>query len=267
MRRNFISRNIERVVLVIGGFILSVIIQSLFESAITWNTSLISFLFVLFVIVAVYYLEENHKSVSILSESMGTTVRFVGQASMEKPEVKFRDAYYQDLSRIVNSAENELLVLTAFIADRDSVHPSRAKYLDVIRRMVLRNCKKGFRYVRINQIYGVENSVSPLYDSLDKESIIHCRQMLEMASREEGNHDLNITIMKVKAHSLTSFMIIDRKYMTISVIGTDESGKVYPLGSLLVEDKAGKVIGQFVKYFDDAIKLAETSDISEFAEI
>jgi hypothetical protein len=86
----------------------------------------------------------------------------------------------------------------------------------------------------------------------------HCQWVLQM-TRQNASPDLTLAIMQIETQRVTSFMIVDRRHVVIEINGLDSEGNTYAAGFLFVEDRGGKFVQHFLRYFGDLERRASAS--------
>ena len=265
--RKFVLRNTERFVLYVSGVIISVVVAALIEEVITFYEALLFGLTIILVLSGILLFSEASQRIQTLAGVLETSARYVEEPYRELEGVKYRGRIYEDLIRLVDEAEYEILILTVPFkekgkAHQTSMHPARDRYLATLEENIRRHEGREFRYVRILQsTRGSEGA--HIGEVIGDANAKHCYRILDMA-RQSIAPDLELAVMEVEAQRVISFMVIDRRHVVTEVVGFDSEGRTYAAGFLFVQDRGGKFAEHFCQYFRDLERRAKMLELADF---
>lgn len=269
MLRHFLSRNVERLILFLGGVLLSAVASGLIEEIISQSTGLLVAAAVVVSIAALFFFAEVTGRVQNLADTMETTVRYLEEPFRDQEGVPYRGRIFSEIARLVAEAKTEILVISTPITGQErphktALHPTRERYLTTIEENIRRHRTGKFRYVRVLQI-PVENDRLPIVKYYGQTTSNHCRRILEIARKEESP-DLELHILWNKTRQMTSFMVIDQRLLILEVNGYDPEGATYMVGAFFIEDRGSKLVEKFARYFRNAERQAESLSLSGFED-
>ncbi len=61
-------------------------------------------------------------------------------------------------------------------------------------------------------------------------------------------------------------MIVDQRHIVLEVDGFDSVGMLYPVGFLFIEDRGGKLVRDFVRYFENFERRARELTVKDFGQ-
>jgi hypothetical protein len=183
--------------------------------------------------------------------------------------VKYRGRIYEDLTRLIDEAEYEILVLTVPFREKGevhqtSMHPARDRYLATLEENIRRHQDRKFRYVRILQSARGSEGLH-ISEVVGDANAKHCYRVLDIA-RQNTSPDLELAIMEVEAQRVISFMVIDQCHVITEVVGFDSQGRTYAAGFLFVQDRGGKFAEHFCRYFRDLERRARVLELEDFGD-
>lgn len=196
-------------------------------------------------------------------KAVGVRVRYIDDRWVQG---QYREGkVFEEVSKIVNNAETEILIsgyndpkfdpaLTNYNDGNleDKSQKKRIAYLETIEKKLLTDNPKPIRYYRIIQM---PNALTRRLSSitLGPVEFEHCRNVLEIRNKKLG---APIKIMKMETERISTFMIIDGKYLILSDLGTrktDLGEGDYLVGVFIIEDLNGSIINWFKSYFLDEL--------------
>lgn len=263
-------RNTERFVLYVSGIILSAVVAALIEEAITVYEALLFGITVILVLSGMLLFSEASQRIQNLAGVLETSARYVEEPYRESEGVKYRGRIYEDLTRLVDEAEYEILVLTVPFRERGkdhsaSMHPARGRYLVALEENIRRHQGRKFKYVRILQS-ARDSESAHVSEVMGDTNAKHCYRVLDIA-RQSTSSDLELAIMEVEAQRMVPFMVIDQRHVIAEIIGFDSEGQKYAAGFLYLEDRGSKLADHFCRYFRDLERRATMLELADFENV
>jgi hypothetical protein len=264
--KKIISGNTEKFILFVGGIVVSAVISSLLEGIISWSEVVLIATTILLVVASIFYFSQTHQTIEGLTSKAETTVYYVEEAYREREGIKYKGAPYTELTRLVDEAKNEVLTLSTSNVDDGrgritDTHSSRSDYFETLEKNILRHRENGFKYVRIQQVPR-EGANEPIAKFISSVTANHYRRIINL-ERSLQTEKISLSIMKVPTQRVTSFIIIDRQYVLIIIDGIDMENRSYPAGMFVLEDRGGRLVEQFVHYFENLERLAHPITLAE----
>jgi hypothetical protein len=156
---------------------------------------------------------------------------------------------FSQARKIVKTARKSILVLNSHLSDSilnegDTTKDTREreKYYDAI----LERVKRGVTYERLLQLEGEQN-----VNSLISRKIYnaHLHKMLDV---KKLNPSRSIRLIKVRAKWVTTFVLIDEKYLILETNEIINPAGMSMHGIFIFEDPKKVITTQFKKFFDEA---------------
>lgn len=202
-----------------------------------------------------------------LADSVAVTVRYVEELYREAENIPFKGIIYDELKELISRAKSEILIFSAMYTEglphKTDEHPSRAEYLHTLEQTVIARQGTDFKYERILQL-SPRRVCSSLAESLGKRTTEHCRRILELKHQLRPESKLRLSIKRLDAPTmLTSFMIVDRRYVLLEIYGIDSEGDPYARGVFFFDDRKGELSERFRWHFDSLDNLAKPIGLAE----
>ena len=268
--RRFFSRNTERLVLFVSGVVFSALISNLLEKSLAISVALLVSATILLALAGIFLFAEASTRVQSLADSMQTSVNYVEEPYRVSEGIEYRGAVFEPVTRLIEDAEMEVLVLATTYdqkgkAPLTSLHQARRRYLAAIEQNIKRRQGGTFKYIRILQFPHFSDKFN-ITDMVGEATTDHCRLVLKMAQTAESP-DLTVAIMKVATDRQSSVIIVDRRHVAIEIDGEDPNGNSYAAGFILIEDRAGKLVEHFLRYFSMMERRSHEMTLDEFGDV
>lgn len=257
--------------------VIAVIVAVLDIFQVTDQTIVTSATLAILALVSVSLLTNRHENNEIrnrltetqqaLADSVAVTMRYVEELYREAENIPFKGIIYDELKELISRAKNEILIFAAMYTEglphKTDEHPSRAEYLHTLEQTVISRQGSDFKYERILQL-SPRRARSSLAESFGKRTTEHCRKILEIKHQLRPESKLRLSVKRLDALTmLTSFMIVDRRYVLLEVYGIDSEGDPYARGFFFFDDRKGELSERFRWHFDSLDNFAKPIGLAE----
>lgn len=218
---------------------------------------------------AVYFFTQSHSRILSLAETIDARTQCTAQYIEEvyHNSVDYKGIVFQEQERLFREAKEEILVFAvALTGDRLPQyieHEARTHMFRTLERTIKKHRRSGFRYSRVVQVPPVtpERKDAPITDFLNEVVLTHYHNVFQIKDdeRKETSGEaskLTVSIQKISTQRQFGFILIDKRYIILSVDGIVDQHYHYGVGILLLEDRGGKIVNNFLQYFDEVSRAA-----------
>ena len=240
------SSNLYKVLQALVPFVAGAVLATLLQQAMTigalqWSPLFLMLLFFCVGLISVMFFL-LFQEVNEIRHSVGINVTYIERKND-------RANLFKRAKGIIQTAQESILVVTSFMKEGDIAKDQEAilerdEYYDALIDKVIES-KGKITYQRILQIKEGQE-VRELVES--KEYQRHLHRMLD---EKEGHPGLPIGLLKVPAKRVTTFVLIDGKYLIWQINELIDTDTMRMHGIFIIEDPQKEITGPFMKFFED----------------
>lgn len=267
IRLVFSTNNVERLSLFLAGVLISGVASGLIGRVIEWSEALLIVSVIVVSLIAVFLITTASHRIHNLADQMEATVRYVEEPYRTDQGIPYKGHIFDEIARLVTNAEEQILLLGTPYSNEvhdTALDPSRKRYLDAIEDRIEQHLNAAFKYIRIMQAPWETSPAN--YRPHGELTINHCITALEV-KQKLTNPNVEIHIMTIKSQRLSSFMIVDKRWLVLEIDGYDPKGTAYMVGAFFLEDRRGKLIERFIRYFQAIEREAKNLSLEDLQRL
>lgn len=182
------------------------------------------------------------KSIQKLEDTYTIQVTYIDRENKES-EISLFEA----IKVYVDLAQKSIIIVNSYLVEHSSAYGRESQMArDGYYKALIRKAESGVEYKRIVQVKP-DNSTLVDMTNHNEDHIRHFEEMLNCAEARP-----NISLKKAPPRRLSTFMLVDEKYLIWQINELRISNKQENIrlhGAFLIEDPQKKIISHFLKYY------------------